>query len=95
MPFYSINHTLCSSKLNFKLKKGSSLLLAHSACDDKHQSMYRPLRIVYPGAWYHVMNRGRRAENIFLDKLDYKVFVELLCVLILMELFVACAINIT
>ena len=40
--------------------------------------MARPLRIEYPGAWYHVMNRGRRAEYIFLDKLDYKVFVELL-----------------
>jgi len=40
--------------------------------------MSRPLRIAYPGAWYHVMNRGRRAEYIFLDKLDYKVFVELL-----------------
>jgi len=52
--------------------------LTHIARDDKHQSMSRPLRIVYPGAWYHVMNRGRRAENIFLDKLDYKMFVELL-----------------
>jgi len=40
--------------------------------------MSRPLRIAYPNAWYHVMNRGRRAEKIFLDKLDYKVFVELL-----------------
>jgi len=40
--------------------------------------MSRPIRIAYPGAWYHVMNRGRRAENIYLDKLDYKAFVELL-----------------
>ncbi len=40
--------------------------------------MSRPLRIAYPNAWYHVMNRGRRAENTFLDKLDYEVFVELL-----------------
>jgi hypothetical protein len=23
----------------------------------------RPLRIDYPDAWYHVMNRGRRGEN--------------------------------
>jgi hypothetical protein len=22
-----------------------------------------PLRIQYPGAWYHVMNRGRRGGN--------------------------------
>jgi putative transposase len=40
--------------------------------------MSRPLRIAYPNAWYHVMNRGRRAEKIFLDNLDYKAFVELL-----------------
>jgi len=26
--------------------------------------MSRPLRIEYPGAWYHVMNRGRRSENL-------------------------------
>ncbi len=40
--------------------------------------MSRPIRIAYPNAWYHVMNRGRRAENIFLEKLDYKMFVILL-----------------
>ena len=40
--------------------------------------MSRPIRIAFPGAWYHVMNRGRRSENIYLDKLDYKAFVELL-----------------
>lgn len=40
--------------------------------------MSRPLRIQYPEAWYHVMNRGRRGESVFLDKRDYSVFVELL-----------------
>ena len=40
--------------------------------------MSRPLRIEYPGAWYHVMNRGRRAENIFSGKEDYYRFLELL-----------------
>jgi len=40
--------------------------------------MSRPIRIAYPKAWYHVMNRGRRAENIFLEKFDYKMFVALL-----------------
>ncbi|MBU1056538.1 MAG: transposase [Proteobacteria bacterium] len=40
--------------------------------------MSRPLRIEYPGAWYHVMNRGRRFENIFSDDADYEMFVELL-----------------
>ena len=40
--------------------------------------MSRPLRIEYPNAWYHVMNRGRRAEKIFKDETDNKVFVGLL-----------------
>ena len=40
--------------------------------------MSRPLRIEYPNAWYHVMNRGRRAENIFKEKKDYQAFIELL-----------------
>lgn len=40
--------------------------------------MSRPLRIEYPGAWYHVMNRGRRAENIFSEKNDYQLFIDLL-----------------
>ena len=40
--------------------------------------MSRPLRIQYPGAWYHVMNRGRRGESVFLDKQDYSMFVVLL-----------------
>jgi len=40
--------------------------------------MSRPLRIEYPNAWYHVMNRGRRSESIFLDKYDYSIFIDLL-----------------
>ena len=40
--------------------------------------MARPLRIEYPDAYYHVMNRGRRAEAIFLDVEDYVNFQELL-----------------
>jgi len=40
--------------------------------------MSRPLRIEYPGAWYHVMNRGRRGEKIFTERNDYKRFLELL-----------------
>ena len=40
--------------------------------------MSRPLRIQYPDAWYHVMNRGRHGENIFKGKEDYWIFVELL-----------------
>ncbi len=40
--------------------------------------MSRPLRIEYPGAWYHVMNRGRRAEEIFQGKDDYQCFLDIL-----------------
>jgi putative transposase len=40
--------------------------------------MSRPLRIEYPGAWYHVMNRGRRFESIFSDDRDYLLFIDLL-----------------
>ena len=40
--------------------------------------MSRPLRIEYRGAWYHVMNLGRRGESIFAGKQDYRQFVELL-----------------
>ena len=40
--------------------------------------MSRPLRIEFQSAWYHVMNRGRRREDIFLDKEDYRLFLEVL-----------------
>lgn len=40
--------------------------------------MSRPLRIEYPGAWYHVMNRGRRRENIYFSAKDYGLFLTVL-----------------
>ena len=40
--------------------------------------MSRPLRIEYEGAWYHVMNRGRRSDRIFDGQHDYQMFIELL-----------------
>ncbi len=40
--------------------------------------MSRPLRIEYPGGYYHVMNRGRRREKIFLSADDYEVFIKVL-----------------
>ena len=40
--------------------------------------MARPLRIQYPGAWYHVMNRGASHQGIFLDDEDRKDFLKLL-----------------
>jgi putative transposase len=39
--------------------------------------MARPLRIQFPDAWYHVMNRGRRGDLIFKDKGDYFAFIDL------------------
>ena len=40
--------------------------------------MSRPLRIESPDAWYHVMNRGRRGEDIFSADGDYDLFLNLL-----------------
>ena len=40
--------------------------------------MARPLRIQFPDAWYHVMNRGKGGEKIFTDKGDYYAFIDLL-----------------
>ena len=40
--------------------------------------MPRQLRIEYPGAIYHVMNRGDRREAIFLDDVDHRRFLETL-----------------
>ena len=40
--------------------------------------MSRPLRIEYPDAWYHVMNRGRHGESVFRKQDDYHIFIELL-----------------
>jgi len=40
--------------------------------------MSRPLRIQYPDAWYHVINRGRRSDKIFTEAKDYAAFIDLL-----------------
>ena len=40
--------------------------------------MSRPLRIDYPNAWHHVMNRARRGEELFEEKADYQQFIDLL-----------------
>ncbi len=37
--------------------------------------MARPLRIQYSGAYYHVMNRGNRGEDIFITDTDRSKFV--------------------
>jgi putative transposase len=38
--------------------------------------MARPLRIQYPNAFYHVMNRGLGRQRIFLSDDDYQIFLE-------------------
>ena len=40
--------------------------------------MARPLRIEYPGAYYHIINRGNSGENIFIDERDREKFLEYL-----------------
>lgn len=40
--------------------------------------MARKLRVQYPGALYHVMNRGDRREPIFKDDIDHKLFLQTL-----------------
>ncbi len=41
--------------------------------------MARPLRIEYPGAFYHVTSRGNRREAIYLDDGDRVQFLDCLC----------------
>ncbi|MBM4263340.1 MAG: transposase [Deltaproteobacteria bacterium] len=40
--------------------------------------MARPLRIEYPGAYYHVINRGRSRRDIFLEDKGWQSFLDLL-----------------
>lgn len=40
--------------------------------------MARPLRIVYPGAYYHVMSRGNEKKEIFKSQRDREKFLEYL-----------------
>ncbi len=54
--------------------KGSSPLLTFQSCCANLFNMSRPLRIEYPDAWYHVMNRGRRSEEIFFSETDRMEF---------------------
>ena len=38
--------------------------------------MSRPLRIQYPGAVYHLMNRGSAGRKVFLSRTDYREFLK-------------------
>ena len=58
----------------------SVFILFVDPCYDtcRRGDMSRPLRIEYPGAWYHAMNRGTRSESIFLGSDDYLRFLHVL-----------------
>ena len=60
------------------MNKGSSLRLTYFSHRANLGFMSRPLRLEFPGAWYHVMNRGRRHEVVYEDDADYLGFVSLL-----------------
>src|SRR5438094_2541569 len=57
---------------------GQSRLLTTHVWTLRSPRMARKLRIQYPGAIYHVMNRGDRGELIFLDEVDHERFLETL-----------------
>ena len=40
--------------------------------------MARPLRIAFPGAYYHIMNRGLARQAVFTDRGDRRTFLQLL-----------------
>lgn len=40
--------------------------------------MSRPLRIEYPDAWHHVMNRARQGQTLYGNTADYRRFLDLL-----------------
>jgi putative transposase len=40
--------------------------------------MSRPLRIEYPDAYYHVINRGRGRQSIFHDEAYFTIFLQTL-----------------
>jgi hypothetical protein len=63
----------------FKKLNGSLLTLDTDWGRRLNRAMPRALRIEYPGAIYHVMNRGDRREPIFQDDLDRQRFLGTLC----------------
>ena len=40
--------------------------------------MPKSKRVEYPGAFYHVLNRGRNRENIFHNESDFQLFLEII-----------------
>src|SRR5882762_5747063 len=57
---------------------GSVITIDTEWCFGKLPTMPRKLRVQYPGAIYHLMNRGDRREDIFADDHDRERFLETL-----------------
>lgn len=58
--------------------------------------MARPLRIEYPGAFYHVMNRGQSRRNIFLEDPGRQSFLDLIADIVRLwkvEIFAYCLMD--
>jgi putative transposase len=49
-----------------------------SVCVRQRPAMRRKLRLKYPGAIYHLMNRGDRREDIFKDDKNRERFLQTL-----------------
>src|SRR6266567_3920374 len=60
------------------MERGQFLLLTTLVDSETLSCMARKLRVEYPGAIYHVMNRGDRREPIFQDDQDRQTFLETL-----------------
>jgi len=54
------------------------IVLDNTGFGDQFAEVPRKLRIQYPGAMYHVMSRGDRREDIFLDDVDRQDFLKTL-----------------
>ena len=59
-------------------KTGRFLILTYACWKGSLGPMARKLRVEYPGAVYHVMNRGDRREPIFRDDEDGQRFLDTL-----------------
>jgi REP element-mobilizing transposase RayT len=58
--------------------------------------MTRPLRIEYPGAFYHIMNRGQSGRKIFLEDQGRQSFLDLLTDIVRLwkvEIFAYCLMD--
>jgi len=58
--------------------QASTLILDGGCCFWQSRAMPRQVRIQYPGAMYHVMSRGNRRQDIFLDDVDRQDFLKTL-----------------